>query len=384
LAPQVRKSQTELAAEYKPEVHTDIVASDSPLAREVTHAVHPALLLREMQELFLSPGARESATSFRDRFLIEAFVPYVMERWWTAEQLVDDVMKGRYEPVLACAFEDASSAGGAATMKQEADGLGASPAELHVRWMLASVSQLFGNNASEYMRAQLRENMWRVYRRPRLVQPSAAAAAATSAPSVTPFEFKFVRLPVEHHDRYYPPHASTAAAAAATTTEEDEQARKRARLSSPPRDEHKSAVNLSSHTQQFAKREPSSPEEDGRMRDVAKTSGSSSGSSSSTESALRNRIARLERDLAAARASSVPMCVCCRQRGASVVLLRCGHTPWCETCTLAVFHKNSKRVLGMLRPGGFLSLQPHEVLQCPLEFCKTNNSSIIRPLQRAP
>jgi hypothetical protein len=188
---------------------------------------------------------------------------------------------------------------------------------------------------------------------------------------------------VEHHDRYYPPRASATAAATATT-EEDEQARKRARLSSPPRDEHKSAVNLSSHTQQFAKREPSSPEEDGRMRDVAKTSGSGSGSSSSTESTLRDRIARLERDLAAARASSVPLCVRCRHRGASVVLLRCGHTPWCETCTLAVFHKNSKRVLGMLRPGGFLSLQPHEVLQCPLEFCKTNNSSIIRPLQRAP
>jgi len=394
LAPVVRLSQAELAAQYRPEVHTEVVPSSSPLAREATGSIHPTLLLPQMPELFLTPAPRESPRDFRDRFLVEAFVPYVLGRWWTVDQLVQDVMRGRYEPVLQAALEDAvekpTSAAGGSDVPASASAAGSG--DLSVRWMASSVSQLFpgGGSASEYVRASLRDSMWRVYRRTRAVFSSAGDV----------FEYKFVKLPPEQTDRFYPP--VTAAKEAPTTESSDEQARKRARVGppSPPslnaaaasagvprdRDEHKSAVN---HSRDAALASAVKKEAtDAQMSDVPPLERDGASESSG---ALRARVAKLERELAslrsdltAARASSTAMCVRCRHRPASVVLLRCGHTSWCETCTLHYIHKNSKRVLATLRAGAFLSLQPHEVLQCPLDFCKTNNSSIIRPLQRPP
>lgn len=278
----------------------------------------------------------------------------------------------------------ASAAAAASSASAASGASAASSVDLSMRWMAGAVSQLFAplNSAagpSEYVRAHMRDNMWRAYRRAARLAPSsmggttAAASSASSAAAsaanaaVDAFEYKFVRIRSEDGEKLYPVAVVVSSPAVSSASDDDgAAARKRARIGAV--DEHKSAVN---HHR-----------DDATMEERSGGNTSSSGGAGGEVAALQARVHDLQRELAAARAASSPLCVRCRYRGSSVVLLRCGHTPWCETCTLHEIQRLSKRAtVPLLKAGAFLSLQPHEVIICPLEFCKVTNSSVIRPTQ---
>jgi hypothetical protein len=259
---------------------------------------------------------------------------------------------------------------------------------------------------------------------------SATAAAGGSAASRTKFEYKFIYLPPDVEAQVYSSGGADAAHAASATAASSSGATgsssggsstdppsKKPRLAGPlpriidlSRDEHKSAVKPERadsggcDSPWTDRRTPCSTpgrddggdvlmahEEEPMLFGAAAAVAAAKGvdvaagpvasptppNGGDSVAALSARVTHLERELASLRALST--CVSCACRPSSVVLLRCGHTPLCETCAVRLV--SAKTACTALPKNGVLSLPPQALLTCPLPYCRTPNSAIIQPIR---
>lgn len=262
LAPTAITPQSEFASRFRTFVHVvDVSPHDSSeLMRKVTEPVRWQFLRMPNPGVladFAAPRIGDLPHDFRDRFMLEAVAAGLEKRWFRVEELVDTVMAGRFDAILDCATDTPRTvAREAQSLRWRYRPVPGSYVDPRYRWMEQSLSQLFQDQASEYVRAQMVEKGLRLMRRQYLYaakplphsglgsaaagkhrassgssastptsasssgsSPSAAAAAASSSsaaaaasvpatPAHTPgfvhYQYMFLRLGPEEMEALYP------------------------------------------------------------------------------------------------------------------------------------------------------------------------------------